>query len=456
MRLFATSVACIGPAIGVFFVFGSIAAAAGVAASLAFIIAGIGFLFHVNTSAQYSRAIPSAGSYAAFLGNTFGQRVGASVGMVYAVALLTLYAAAFGILGDWTAVSVQAWFGVAIPWWVFVIVLVAAVAFVCVRGVVISTGVAAAFFLFESTLVLAASILMLVHNHAFITSDPFDPRFLTHGALGLGLAFPLCVFALIGASASLPLAEEAARPRRSLPLALYAAATIAIAIFVVALWATSVAYHDNVSALIKPSFPFISAASPLFGPAWPLLYLAGLTSALAVNVTGINQSSRVLFSIARTGALPRWMADVHPSWHTPWKSALFMASVSAAVTLIIGAWQGIINEFSYVSTLGTAIYVVLLIAANIGLPVFYYQQRRGQARIGLHIVMPILGVIVLAYPLWLTVTPAQLFPYNFFGLVALVLLLLCAGYGWFGLPGRTGRQHHIADEPGGATETSAA
>lgn len=429
LRLFAASAANIGPAIGVVFYFGLIAAAAGVASPIVFIVAGVGFLFHVNTSAQFSRSIPSAGSYAAFIGKTFGRIAGAPVGIFYALAFLLIYAGFNGVVGDWASVSFQAWFGVAIPWWVFAIILVGGSGWLCVRGVVISTGVAAGFFAFETAVLLAAAALMLVHDHASITSAPFDPRNLTNGALGLGLAFPLCIFSMIGASAALPLAEEAQRPRRSLPIAVYAATVIAVAIFVITIYATMVAYHDNVAALSKPAFPFVSGAAPFMGGGSFLLYLAGFTSSVAVTIAGVNQASRAIYSVARTGALPSWLSDVHPVWRTPWKSTTALVGGSLIITIIVGVWQGVINEFGYVATLATALYVVLLIVANMALPFYYYRQRRQLFNVWLHVVAPVIGVVALAFPLWLTVTPAQAAPYSYFGLITLGLMVVCAGYG---------------------------
>ncbi|HVB53872.1 MAG TPA: APC family permease [Candidatus Acidoferrales bacterium] len=446
LRLFAASAANIGPAIGVAFYFGVIASAAGVASPLVFIVAGIGFLFHVNTSAQFSRSIPSAGSYAAFIGKTFGRIAGAPVGIFYALCLTLITAGFAGVVGDWGAISLQAWFGVAIPWWVIMIVLVGGAGALCVRGVVISTWLAAGFFFFETAVLLAGAGLMLAHNHSAITSAPFDPRNLTRGALGLGLAFPIALFAMMGASAALPLAEEAQKPRRSLPLAVYSATVIAIAIFVITIWATMVAYHDNLSALTKPAFPFVSGAAPLMGGGSFLLYLAGFTSSIAVTLALANQSARVIYSVSRTGALPRWLGDVHPSFRTPWKSTIALVTSALVIALIVGVWQGVVNEFSYVATLAVAVYVVLLIFSNIALPFFYYQQRRSMFNVWLHAVAPAIGIVALGYPLWLTVTPAQPAPYSYFGLITLALMVACACYGAYRIKQGSHESHVLIDQ----------
>src|ERR1700738_320100 len=64
----AATMANIGPAMSFYFSFALIASAAGVASPLTIIMAGIAIALLGNTLAEFSRSIPSTGSFITFIG----------------------------------------------------------------------------------------------------------------------------------------------------------------------------------------------------------------------------------------------------------------------------------------------------------------------------------------------------------------------------------------------------
>jgi APA family basic amino acid/polyamine antiporter len=56
--------------------------------------------------------------------------------------------------------------------------------------------------------------------------------------------------------------------------------------------------------------------------------LAGFTSVILVSLLG---QSRVFFSMAEDGLLPRVFAAIHPRWRTPWRSNLLFMVFSGAL-----------------------------------------------------------------------------------------------------------------------------
>lgn len=67
-----STMANIGPAMSFFFGFGTIVAAAGVAAPLTVVAAAIAIALLGNTLTQFSKSSPSAGSFVTFIGRSFG------------------------------------------------------------------------------------------------------------------------------------------------------------------------------------------------------------------------------------------------------------------------------------------------------------------------------------------------------------------------------------------------
>jgi 2-(1,2-epoxy-1,2-dihydrophenyl)acetyl-CoA isomerase len=228
-ELTAAGLAQIAPAIATFFVLGGIVGASGLAAPLVILIAGIGFAFHVNSNAEFSRAIPSAGFYVTYLSRAFGRRVGAMGAFVYTLSYITLGAAIFYQVGVWTHTSVQAMFGVNLPWWIPTLVVEAAVALMIIGGVRLSIRVAVSLFGFEMAVMVAGAVAMLVAHPAAASAAAFNPAHLTNGLSGLGLGFPLAIFLFLGASTPALMAEESRSPRRSVPLAIFGATAAAVA-----------------------------------------------------------------------------------------------------------------------------------------------------------------------------------------------------------------------------------
>src|SRR5581483_12411829 len=87
-----STMANIAPAMSFFFSSALIAATAGVASPLTIIVAAIAIALLGNTLAEFSRSIPSTGSFITFIGKTFGPvmavttTIAVSIGYILAMA----------------------------------------------------------------------------------------------------------------------------------------------------------------------------------------------------------------------------------------------------------------------------------------------------------------------------------------------------------------------------------
>lgn len=418
----AYGIATMAPAIATLFVMGSIVGAAGVAAPLIVLWAGIAYLFHVNTSAEFNRTTPSSGSYVTFLGRSLGPVGGGMTGVGMAVALPLLGAAVIYQMGLWTQEAVSGLFNFALPWWIPGLVLAGLAATLVIGGVVLSVRAAVALFTFEVFVLVAGMIGMLVANSGSISGRGFNPANI-HGGFGhgLGLAFPLAIFLFFGASAPNTLAEETNRPRRLLPRAIFGAAIFGTILYVLTSWSEGIGFKNNIAALLKAPYPFLAAAQHATPWLGDLVFIAGFTSALAVLIVEINLSSRIWFSMARDGLLPHPLAMIHHRMRTPWVSVAAYISISLGICFIWDWITGPDNGFSEVASLGSIIYVLIYIAANTALPFHVIRSHRSMYSPWRHVVIPTIGTLLFLYPLWSIVKPTQPRPYNWFGLVVLVL-----------------------------------
>lgn len=425
----ATSLACIGPAIGSIFLISSIASGVGPAIGLAILIGAIGFLFHINSVAEFNKHIPSAGGYTTYAARVFGPRVGAMTGAMYLIAGLGIGLALILQVGIFVSDAITGIFSFSLPWWVSSLILGLGIFFVLVRGIRISIRVAATLFLYEVVTVLVSAIVMMAVNHRYVSSAAFDPSQIHKGVVGIGAAFVLSIFMFTGASSPAPLAEETTKPRRNLPSALLVATVAAAVIYLFVSWALVTAFHDKAGPILSTNLPFLVGAEHAFRPLGDLLYVAGSTGACAVLIGDMNSYSRAFFNQAREGILPKWLATVHPTWKTPWVMLAALFTVCLGGGLLLGGLLGALTAFNYLATIGTLAFVLLYIEINVALPFFVLRQRRDKYSSVRHMVLPILGVLALLYPLWEIAKPSQPYPYNWFGLIGIGFLIFCFVFG---------------------------
>ena len=155
-----------------------------------------------------------------------------------------------------------------------------------------------------------------------------------------------------------------------------------------------------------------------------IAYLAGLTSTLGVLIAAVNSQCRLIFNAGREGLLPRWIGYVHPVRRTPVNAIITFVGIASAITLVwaLGHWIGghgnslsALNFFFESSTMGTILILFVYLAANVALPFYYRKYRPAEFNIIKHVVLPALGVVVVAIPIYYLFKPvAGIAPYDWF------------------------------------------
>lgn len=426
LQVTATSLANIAPAYSLFTTLGVIVLAAGLASPLMLILAGVAMVFHVNSTSQFSRHLPSAGTYTTWIARTLRQQTGATAGVLFAFAGIMLLTSVYVVAGWWPSVMIQALWGVSIPAWLPLLVFCSLGIGLCIRGVVISTQWAIALFVFEVAVLMVSSIVMLATHASAITAADFDPRNITGGFAGVGLAFPLAVYPYLGSSNSAPMAEETKNPKRAITRAVYTTVLAGIFIYTFCTWATVVGFDDHLSPLTHATFPMVTAGSRALGPAGFLMYFAGLTSTLALVIVDTNAFTRLWFNLGRDGLFPDAFTRVHGRFHTPIGSIAIGGGVVLGLGLVLDVVYGPVNAFDYSGTIGTISVIVVFMVVNLSLPIYFWRNLRPQFSIVWHAIVPILGIAIFAVPLASSVSLSQPAPYNYFGPLVLAVIVVGA------------------------------
>jgi amino acid transporter len=435
----ASTMANIGPAYSFYFGFAFIVLAAGLASPLVILVAAVAIALLGNTLSQFSRAQPSTGGFITFIGKSFGGRSAVTTALVAGAGYIIAISSVLVISGGFVSIFIKYYTGTNIPWIIFSAIFTAGAMFMMFRGVAVSTRLAGFFFAFEMLVLFVVSIAVLIKNGGHLSGVPFEPSKVLNGFSGLGLAFPLSIYLFIGWENSAALAEETNNPRRNVPRAVFLSIALMAFTYLVVAYATVTGFHYSITALTAPTvlIPFINVAHSVAAWLTFIAYLAGLTSTLGVLIAAVNSQCRLIFNAGREGLLPSWIGRVQPVRRTPVNAIITFVGIASAITLVwaLGHWIGgsgnsldALNFFFESSTMGTILILFVYLAANVALPFYYRKYRPAEFNIIKHVVLPALGVVAIAVPIYYLFKPGQADPYNWFPWVGLGLIVVSILY----------------------------
>ena len=171
----------------------------------------------------------------------------------------------------------------------------------------------------------------------------------TAGVLG---AAALVFFAFIGFDEVITLAEETRDPTRTVPRALLLALGVSTILYIaVAIAAVSVL---GAAALAASPRPLADVMAHVLGERGATV-VAAIAVLTTTNTTllALTAASRMLYGMARAGAMPRVLATVHPRRGTP---------IAALVTgVVVAAGFAVLGDFTLIAAVTDfAVYVVFL------------------------------------------------------------------------------------------------
>jgi len=433
----ASTMANIGPAYSFMFGFGLIVVTAGIAAPLTIIAAVIAIALLGNTLSQFSRAQPSTGGFITFVGKSFGGTSAVTTALLCGAGYIIAISSVLAVSGWYLEYVLNYYFAWNVPWIIWSVLLTAGSMYMMYRGVAVSTKLAGFFFGFEMLILVIVSIASLAKNGSHLSAAPFEWSHLNNGFSGLAPGFPLAVYLFIGWENSAALAEETGNPRRNVPRAVFLSIVLMAVLYLLVAYSTVSGFHDNASALSAAPIPFITVAHSTLAKVAVLAYLAGLTSTVGVLIAAVNSQARLIFNAGREGLLPRWIGRVHPTRRTPMNAFYVFIGLAGGIILVWGLFHLIggasgsmdgLNFFDESGTMGTLLILVVYFLANAALP-FYYRKYRPQEFNALkHLILPVLGMIIIAVPVYYLCKPPQPQPYDWFPYAGLIIVVVSVIY----------------------------
>lgn len=406
-----TGLAQMAPAFSVIFTAALIAAVAGSSVPLVFLLAMVGIAATGNSLAQFSRIWPSSGSFVTFISRAISPRIGLPVAVTALVGYIVAFAGVYLFVGSFITGEMIKSDARGLPqimtilFGIFVIVPV-------ILGLRVGIRVAIVMYAFEVVILIAFIVAVLVQggDHG-LPGGPFTFR--DAGVKGVALGFALAVLAFVGFEAPAPLAEESENPRRNVPLAIMIGIFLTGSLYVAGSYAGVVAFADA-GAFSGDAAPFTTAAEEFISPIATLVTWVLLTSVIGSYLGANTETARVIFSGAREGLWSRQLARVHPRYGTPWVAVLAFVVPSLVIGVGATAFTDIGTASGFLATYGTLGVIFMYAMTNIALVALWIRERRaGTTRPVLTwLVVPIIGVAVMALPYWSTFQPGQSSPYD--------------------------------------------
>jgi amino acid transporter len=422
----SSTLANLAPVEGIFLSITLVVVAMGSQAPWAFAIAGIAILATGNTLSEFSKSIPSAGSFVTFVGRGIGARAprtgSALSGLTYYMLTIcypVTVSAVVVFMGSWVS-SLLHWGNAG---WLAVTLIGMALALpLLLRGVVISARASFIMFCSEALGLLILSVVVLIRAHAQIGAPFHAFGGAPGGFRGLaGLTFALAVSGFIGWENSGALAEESKNPRRYIPVTVYTSVAIIAFLYVLSSWAAVTGFADwkgsvaGVNYLGSPAeaTPFLDLSRHFSSWFDWFIGVVGVTSSFGCFIAAVNSQARIVFNGARAGLLPRKAATLNRA-KVPWVSVLIYVGLVVALVVIPYATMhgNAVDIFSDEAGIGTVPVLIAYLLANVALPLHVLATDRAGFSVTKHALVPLIGSAVLVYGIYEFIQPDQAPPAN--------------------------------------------
>src|SRR3954462_10617974 len=368
----------------------AIAERAGPSVTLAFILAGVGCAFAGLCYAEFASVIPIAGSAYTYSYVTMGEFIAWIIGwdlvLEYAVGAATVaiaWSEYFNKLLDYFGMHVgYQWshspFQTDTASGVHGIMNVPAVFILLVLSLLLIRGIQESAWVNNFIVILKVTIVLLVitigwgfmnpANHTPFIPDPVPYKTalgttITYGGImGILGAAGVVFFAFIGFDAVSTAAQEAKNPARDMPIGILGSLVICTVLYVLFSYVLSgVATVEDFRTAGKEASVTFAITKYMTGYGWlakfvTVAILAGFSSVILVMLLG---QSRVFYSMSRDGLVPKVFSDVHPKYHTPYKSNLLFFVFTALFAAFIP--DSVVGDMTSIGTL----FAFILVCAGV-------------------------------------------------------------------------------------------
>lgn len=380
---------------------------------LTYVFSVIAAAFMINTTYQFSHRIASAGGFYAYVSQGVNAQWGIVTGILFLLSYFMVFTnAALFLSGVFIPGIVSELLHIALPhaaWIILMILFDGVVLYFAYAGIQPSLKYSVWTGALEILVLVIASVAIIGGAGSHNTTRVFtDIHLAKNGFSGMGVGIILAMFSMSGSSAAIVLGEETHSPRRTIRRAIITSFLFAASLFILMAYALTVGWGaGKMASFAAASIPGVLLTnryiSPVFG--WVLIVFI-LNSLVAGSLAPVNGSVRMIYALARDGAIfPASWARLNARYN-PVKAVMMVVTLGFFVSLVAGLIWGPFNGFLILVTASSVSLFVGHIIANIALPIYFHRHRH--LRLFFHLIAPTVASLLVLLGIWYTIYP---FPY---------------------------------------------
>jgi basic amino acid/polyamine antiporter, APA family len=334
---------------------------AGPAIVLSFMLAAVGCALAGMCYSEMASMIPISGSAYTYAQATMGELAAWTIGwalvLEYALGAATVSVSWSAYVMDLfnslgmpisTKLALGTIGGVPLTLDFGAIFIIVVVSMILMRGISESALVNNIIVIVKVSIVLAVIAVGIFYIHP-ANYVPFVPpntgTFGEFGISGIIRGAATIFFAYIGFDAVSTASQEAKNPQRDIPVGILGSLVVCTVLYIAfALVLTGMVNYKDMHGDAHPVATAINLTPfPVLQVLVKVGIIGGFTSVILVMLLG---QSRVFRAMAQDGLIPKLFSDIHPKWHTPWRSNLtLMIFVSIFSGFLPISWLGHMTSF---------------------------------------------------------------------------------------------------------------
>jgi amino acid efflux transporter len=338
---------------GVLVLPGLAAQIAGPASLIAWLLLSLASYPLAYTFASLSSRKPESGGVYSFARESFGQRWADAVGWLFIVWYVTG--------APVVTVIAASYLSFAIPLGKTMIYAVASLIIlgtflINYRGIVVSGKVQLAVIV----AILGLLITAVVASAPLVRVENFSP-FFPNGIVPIGVAAALIFWSYLGYENVSNVAEEFKNPQRDFHRSIVLSVLVIGALYLSVAVATVGTQAYKAGGSVAPFAAILSNALGVYGGVTTgVLAVFIIFGTVNAYTTGI---SRVIYSVAKEGGLPKLIARIHPKTGVPYLSLALLSGLSS-ITLVLSYFLNIDLQTALLIPSGAAILVYVIGSAS--------------------------------------------------------------------------------------------
>lgn len=425
MEVFALSIATVAPTGAMAFNTTTSAKFAGVNIPLSFLLGAVAILLIGFCFVELAKNVTGEGSVYAYNRRALGERAGFLTGWALTLTYICFAAGTVGLTADFGNVLLNH-FGIHIPIAIIAIFFILLGWFITFFGLQSTSRIALVMEMISICILLILSLIIIFSGGKSGNSiTPFLVKGNTSG-IGQGMIFAILCFA--GFEGSSTIAGQSSNPKRSIPFAILSTIIGAAAFYLIVSYAQVIGFGvSNISKLASSSAPLDYLGVIYMGNSMAtIIDFATLMSCFAAFLGSVNACAYMLFALSGKQYLPKYLSKFDLKLSSPKNAVNTTSIVCIFLYILIGIPFGPEEIYASLAEIGAVSLLIVYLLVCLGTIFYFKNVSKEHFSVPRHLIVPIVGFVILLFPLWTNLYPVPKFPSNLYPYIVALWIII----GW--------------------------